>query len=88
MDLEGVVEQAEREISGDDPGRFLPSGGRPRCISGPRIFCPSAGFLHDDPDLAFDYLTDLCGVDNYPTGTAFSGRLSPMRDEDQEFGYA
>jgi NADH/F420H2 dehydrogenase subunit C len=22
--------------------------------------------LHDDPELSFDYLIDLCGVDNYP----------------------
>ena len=23
-------------------------------------------FLHDDPELSYDFLTDLCGVDNYP----------------------
>lgn len=27
---------------------------------------PICRFLHDDPDLFFDYLTDLCGVDDYP----------------------
>lgn len=27
---------------------------------------PICRFLHDDPELSFDYLTDLCGVDNYP----------------------
>jgi len=27
---------------------------------------PVCRFLHDDPELSFDYLTDLCGVDNYP----------------------
>ena len=28
-------------------------------------------FLHDDPELAFDYLTDLCGVDYYPREPRF-----------------
>jgi len=27
---------------------------------------PVCRFLHDDPELSFDYLTDLCGVDNHP----------------------
>ena len=27
---------------------------------------PICRFLHDDPELSFNYLTDLCGVDNYP----------------------
>jgi NADH-quinone oxidoreductase subunit C len=27
---------------------------------------PICRFLHDHPELSFDYLTDLCGVDNYP----------------------
>ena len=27
---------------------------------------PICRFLHDDPEMSFDYLTDLCGVDNYP----------------------
>jgi NADH/F420H2 dehydrogenase subunit C len=27
---------------------------------------PICRFLHDDPELSFDYLTDLCGVDDYP----------------------
>ncbi len=27
---------------------------------------PICRFLHDDPELSFDYLTDLCGVDNSP----------------------
>jgi len=28
-------------------------------------------FLHDDPELTFDYLTDLCGVDYYPREPRF-----------------
>jgi len=27
---------------------------------------PICRFLHGDPELSFNYLTDLCGVDNYP----------------------
>jgi NADH-quinone oxidoreductase subunit C len=27
---------------------------------------PICRLLHDDPELSFDYLTDLCGVDHYP----------------------
>jgi NADH-quinone oxidoreductase subunit C len=27
---------------------------------------PICRFLRDDPELSFDYLIDLCGVDNYP----------------------
>jgi NADH-quinone oxidoreductase subunit C len=32
---------------------------------------PVCRFLHDDPDLSFDYLTDLCGVDHYPQEPRF-----------------
>ncbi len=32
---------------------------------------PVCRFLHDDPDLGFDYLTDLCGVDHYPREPRF-----------------
>jgi NADH-quinone oxidoreductase subunit C len=32
---------------------------------------PICRFLHDDPDLAFDFLTDLCGVDHYPREPRF-----------------
>lgn len=28
-------------------------------------------YLHDDPDLSFNYLTDLCGVDYYPQEPRF-----------------
>jgi NADH-quinone oxidoreductase subunit C len=32
---------------------------------------PICRFLHDDPELSFDYLTDLCGVDHYPREPRF-----------------
>jgi NADH-quinone oxidoreductase subunit C len=32
---------------------------------------PVCRFLYDDPDLSFDYLTDLCGVDHYPQEPRF-----------------
>jgi NADH-quinone oxidoreductase subunit C len=32
---------------------------------------PICRFLHDDPELAFDFLTDLCGVDHYPREPRF-----------------
>ena len=32
---------------------------------------PICRFLHDDPELAFDFLTDLCGVDHYPAEPRF-----------------
>jgi NADH-quinone oxidoreductase subunit C len=32
---------------------------------------PVCRFLRDDPELSFDYLTDLCGVDNYPQEPRF-----------------
>ena len=32
---------------------------------------PLCRFLHDDPELGFDFLTDLCGVDYYPREPRF-----------------
>ncbi|MBM4329955.1 MAG: NADH-quinone oxidoreductase subunit C [Deltaproteobacteria bacterium] len=32
---------------------------------------PICRFLHDDPELSYDYLTDLCGVDFYPSEPRF-----------------
>jgi NADH/F420H2 dehydrogenase subunit C len=32
---------------------------------------PICRFLHDDPELSFGYLTDLCGVDHYPQEPRF-----------------
>ncbi|MBU1208852.1 MAG: NADH-quinone oxidoreductase subunit C [Proteobacteria bacterium] len=32
---------------------------------------PICRFLHDDPELAFHFLTDLCGVDHYPREPRF-----------------
>ena len=32
---------------------------------------PVCRFLYDDPDLSFDYLTDLCGVDHHPQEPRF-----------------
>jgi len=32
---------------------------------------PLCRFLHDDPELTFDYLVDLCGVDDYPREPRF-----------------
>jgi NADH-quinone oxidoreductase subunit C len=32
---------------------------------------PICRFLYDDPDLSFDYMIDLCGVDNYPQEPRF-----------------
>jgi NADH-quinone oxidoreductase subunit C len=32
---------------------------------------PICRFLHDDPELTFDFLTDLCGVDHYPREPRF-----------------
>ncbi len=32
---------------------------------------PLCRFLHDDPEMAFDFLTDLCGVDDLPREPRF-----------------
>ncbi len=32
---------------------------------------PLCRFLHDDPEMAFDFLIDLCGVDNLPREPRF-----------------
>ena len=32
---------------------------------------PVCRFLHDDPEMAFAYLVDLCGVDDYPREPRF-----------------
>ncbi|MBI4495428.1 MAG: NADH-quinone oxidoreductase subunit C [Deltaproteobacteria bacterium] len=37
----------------------------------PEDILPVCRFLHDDPELAFDFLTDLCGLDNRPQAPRF-----------------
>lgn len=37
----------------------------------PEDLLPVCRFLHDDPELAFDFLIDLCGVDHYPREPRF-----------------
>ena len=70
MDLEGIVSKVKNKF--------------PESILDASIFrdevtlylraediLPICRFLHDDPELSFDYLVDLCGVDDYPDEPRF-----------------
>ncbi len=70
MDLKGLVEKIQKKL--------------PEAVLGTSVFreeitlqvrpedlLPLCGFLHDEPDLAFDFLVDLCGVDHLPREPRF-----------------
>src|SRR4030042_3900119 len=65
MDLEVIVNKVKNNF----PESVLEAStfrGENTLVLRAEDILPICRFLHDDPDLFFDYLTDLCGVDDYP----------------------
>ena len=65
MDLDGVVSKVKKNF----PDSILDASsfrGENTLHLRAEDILPICRFLHDDPELSFDYLTDLCGVDHYP----------------------
>ena len=65
MDLDGILSK----VKGKFPESILDASmfrGEITLNLRAEDILPICRFLHDDPELSFDYLTDLCGVDNYP----------------------
>ncbi len=50
-----------------------------------RSILPVCRFLHDEPELSYDYLIDLCGVDDYPLEPRFQVvyHLCAMKNRDR-----
>ena len=70
MDLEGIVDRVKKGFPESvlDVSTFR---GETALHLRAGDILPVCRFLHDDPDLAFDYLVDLCGVDHYPREPRF-----------------
>jgi NADH-quinone oxidoreductase subunit C len=65
MDLDGIVSKVKKNF----PASILDASsfrGEITLHLRAEDILPICRFLHDDPELSFNYLTDLCGVDNYP----------------------
>jgi NADH-quinone oxidoreductase subunit C len=70
MDLEVIVNKVKNNF----PESVLEAStfrGENTLVLRAEDILPICRFLHDDPDLFFDYLTDLCGVDDYPREPRF-----------------
>lgn len=65
MDLEDIVDRVKQNFpeSIHDVSNFR---GETTLHLRSEDILPVCRFLHEEPGLAFDYLIDLCGVDNYP----------------------
>ena len=70
MDLQGVVDRVKQKFPESilDISTFR---GETTVYLRAEDILPICRFLHDDHDLAFDYLVDLCGVDYYPREPRF-----------------
>lgn len=65
MDLDGLVSKVKEKF----PESILDAStfrGEVTLHLRAEDILPLCRLLHDDPELSFDYLTDLCGVDHYP----------------------
>jgi len=70
MDLEGIVSKMKENF----PDSILDAStfrGEDTLRLRAEDILPICRFLHDDPELGFDYLTDLCGVDHSPRQPRF-----------------
>ena len=70
MDLEKIVERVKQKFPESilDLATFR---GDTTLHLRPGDILAVCRFLHGDPEMAFDYLTDLCGVDYYPREPRF-----------------
>jgi NADH-quinone oxidoreductase subunit C len=70
MDLEEIVNRIKQRF----PEAIIATGSFREELTvhlRPEDILTVTHFLREDPDLAFDYLTDLCGVDLYPQEPRF-----------------
>lgn len=70
MDLDGIVNRVKAKF----PEAVLEAAafrGETTLRVKAEEILPLCRFLHDDPELSFDYLVDLCGVDDYPREPRF-----------------
>lgn len=70
MDLEKIVERVKQKFPESILDRATFRGETTLHLRAGDILAVCR-FLHDDPEMAFDYLTDLCGVDYYPREPRF-----------------
>ncbi len=70
MDLGGLVEKIKRKLPDAVLGQSVFREEITLQVR-PEDILPLCRFLHDEPELAFDFLVDLCGVDNLPKEPRF-----------------
>jgi NADH-quinone oxidoreductase subunit C len=70
MDLEKIVERVKQKFPGSilDVATFRGETALHLRAEDVLAICR---FLHDDPEMTFDFLTDLCGVDYHPREPRF-----------------
>ena len=83
MDLEVLVNKIQKKLPEAVLGKSLLRGEVTLQIR-PEDILPVCRFLHDEPDLAFDFLVDLCGVDHLPRELRFDVvyHLRSMKSKD------
>jgi len=84
MDLDGILSKLKEKF----PESILDAStfrGEITLNLRPEDIRPVCQFLHDDPEFSYDYLTDLCGVDNYPHEPRFQVvyHLCAMKTKDR-----
>jgi len=84
MDLEALAGKIKIKLPDAVLGRSVFRGEITLQVRSEDIL-PLCRVLHDEPDLAFDFLVDLCGVDNLPGEPRFEVvyHLRSMKTKDQ-----
>jgi NADH-quinone oxidoreductase subunit C len=70
MDLEEIVERTKQKYP-ESILRVSSFRGETTAELRADDILPICRFLHDDPQFAFEYLVDLCGMDDYPADPRF-----------------
>jgi NADH-quinone oxidoreductase subunit C len=65
MDWEGIAERVKQKFP-ESVLQVTPFRGETTLHLRAEDILPVCSWLHDDPDMSFDYLVDLCGVDGHP----------------------
>ena len=69
MDLATIVERMKQKFP-DSVSEVSTFRGETTLRVRSEDIVPLCRFLHDDPEMAFDFLIDLCGVDDLPASPA------------------
>jgi NADH-quinone oxidoreductase subunit C len=70
MDLEGIVDRVKQKFP-ESVLQVTPFRGETTLQLRAEDILPVCNWLHDDPEMGFDYLVDLCGVDDHPREPRF-----------------